>query len=258
MVPIRGYRAFGLESDGASDGAVGTRARSLPGLRVVVFMSVWPVATRAHQGAVANPWIAAPVPAIEALPPLRGAATRPVGPTVPQPATVQAPPTLARLPVSTRLYAAQLWWLGVHGGAGESTLAGFVPGSVAAHHAWPAPIDGARAQVVLVARTHQRGLTDAQSAATEWAAGLVPHVDLLGLVLLADAPGRLPRPLREHAQLVSGGVPRTWTVPWVEQWRLDVATVPGPREVQRLVADLSGLLARPGLPGDTDRKERYQ
>jgi hypothetical protein len=57
----------------------------------------------------------------------------------------------------------------------------------------------------------------------QWAAGLVPSVEVLGLVVMADAPGRVPRSLRDLLQVVSGGVPRTWTVPWVEAWRVGAA-----------------------------------
>jgi hypothetical protein len=110
--------------------------------------------------------------------------------------------------------------------------------------------------VVLIARSSGRGLRAAQAAATQWAAGLAPNVEVLGLVIVADAPGRLPRPLRELAQLVSGGVPRTWTVPWVESWRLGepVALDSAPREVRRLVDELTALVTA-GARGTANRKE---
>jgi hypothetical protein len=113
-----------------------------------------------------------------------------------------------------------VWWVGVHGGAGESTLEQLFVGSRAAGHSWPLAAAGvAPACVVLVARTHAHGLSSAQSAIREWAAG---HVEMLliGLVLIADAPGRLPRPLARLASLVCGGVPAAWSLPWIEAWRL--------------------------------------
>ncbi len=134
--------------------------------------------------------------------------------------------------------------LGAHGGAGESALAALVPGWCAAEHAWPAPA-GARQAVVLVARTSLTGLTAARTAATQWAAGQVLHVELVGLVLVADAPGRLPRPLRHLAKVVSGGVPRVWHVPWVEAWRTDPPQLSEtPREVRRTVRQLDALTQR--------------
>jgi hypothetical protein len=49
-------------------------------------------------------------------------------------------------------------------------------------------------------------------------------------------------------QVVSGGVPRTWTVPWVEAWRVGEppALASSPREVQRLVDELTALLGAAG------------
>ena len=138
--------------------------------------------------------------------------------------------------------------LGAHGGAGESALAALAPGWHAADHAWPMP-SGARQPVVLVARTSLTGLTAARAAATQWAAGQVQPLELVGLVLVADAPGRLPKPLRDLAKVVSGGVPRVWHVPWVEAWRTDPPQLSEtPREVRRLVRQLDAL-TQPGATG---------
>jgi len=139
--------------------------------------------------------------------------------------------------------AIALWWLGVHGGAGESTLEQLLEGSRAASHAWPiTAVDEPSARVVLVARTHDRGLRAVQLAATEWGSGSVP-VQLEGLVLLADAPGRLPKPLKELAELVAGGVPNVWRVPWVESWRRGepVSAASAPSDVARLMDHLRAL-----------------
>jgi|GEM_PF-6917362 len=114
-----------------------------------------------------------------------------------------------------------VWWVGVHGGAGESTLEQLLDGSRAAGHAWPTHDDSAieTPRVVLVARTNAAGLRAAQLAATEWASGTVT-TQLLGLVLVADAPGRLPKVLKDLCHHVGGGVPRVWRVPFVDAWRL--------------------------------------
>jgi hypothetical protein len=57
----------------------------------------------------------------------------------------------------------------------------------------------------------------------------------------------VPRSLRDLLQVVSGGVPRTWTVPWVEAWRGEPpALASSPREVQRLVDELTALLGAAG------------
>src|SRR5947209_2023534 len=66
---------------------------------------------------------------------------------------------------------AAVWWLGAHGGAGESTLEELFAGSRAAGHAWPlVPASEPPARVVLVARTHAHGLKAAQLAIRDWAA----------------------------------------------------------------------------------------
>ena len=138
---------------------------------------------------------------------------------------------------------AAVWWLGAHGGAGESTLEELFSGSRAADHSWP--LTGANvapARVVLAARTHAHGLTAAQSAIREWAAGDA-QVLLLGLVLIADAPGRLPHGLRQLADLIAGGVPAVWSLPWIEAWRVGEPPAPhnAPKVVRQLLEDLRAM-----------------
>lgn len=100
----------------------------------------------------------------------------------------------------------------------------------------------ASSALFVVARSNLRGLAAAQVAAQQWASRLVPGVDLLGLVVMADAPGRLPRPLRDRLQVVAGGYARTWTVPWIETWRSsEVDSAAAPREVRRVVDELTAL-----------------
>jgi hypothetical protein len=138
---------------------------------------------------------------------------------------------------------AAVWWLGAHGGAGESTLEELFSGSRAADHSWPlTAANVAPARVVLVARTHAHGLRAAQSAIREWAAGDA-HVLLLGLVLIADAPGRLPHGLRQLADLIAGGVPAVWSIPWIEAWRVGEPPAPhnAPKVVRRLLEDLRAM-----------------
>ena len=172
------------------------------------------------------------------------------GPTAPQPG-VPEPAAEDLLPVRGVWSAPPVWVLGVHGGAGESVIADLVPEWEAAGHAWPRPVEGTHAPVLLTARTHVRGLLAARAAATQWAAGVVPHADVLGLVLIADAPGRLPRSLRELTQVVSGGVPRTWRVPWSESWRLGESPTlaDAPRAARRMVDEVHSIIPNPGADG---------
>ncbi|HSA48630.1 MAG TPA: DUF6668 family protein [Yinghuangia sp.] len=170
-----------------------------------------------------NPWLpsapreAAPVRAPEAPNPPRTTAVRPqVGLAADSPAK-----GLAFRAVPVGVPNPPWWWVGCHGGAAVSTLAELVPGGRDANRAWPIPADGNPSRVVLVARTNAQGLAMAQLAARQWAAGRVPGVTLLGLVAVADAPGRLPRPLAETLRLVAGGVPKAWFVPWIDALRFD-------------------------------------
>lgn len=191
-----------------------------------------------------NPWVSRPPAAAAAVRPPENDPVLPAaaGPTAPQ-RGVPAPDRVDQLPIRDRQTNAELWWLGVHGGAGESTLAALVSDWSSADHAWPRPSGDEAARVVLIARSSMRGLRAAQAAATQWASGLVPFVEVLGLVVVADAPGRLPRPLRDYAQVVAGGVPRIWRVPWIESWRLGAPPNlrTAPREVRRLTDDLHAL-----------------
>lgn len=195
-----------------------------------------------------NPWLSRPTtpPPVDVAQPIVSVPDS-FGPVAPQ-RGVPAPDRVDQLPTYDRDATAALWWVGAHGGAGESTLAALLPGSQAAGHAWPRTPSDVPARTVLVARSGARGLRAAQDAMRQWAAGLVPSVEILGLVVMADAPGRLPRSLRDLMQVVSGGVPRTWSVPWVEAWRMGEppALASSPREVQRLVDELSAILGAAG------------
>lgn len=193
---------------------------------------------------VDNPWVRKP-PGEEPAPVI----VEPPGTTGPKPASVTAPqdgvpvPDQAdRLPQRKTPHGATVWWLGVTGGAGESTLASLARGSRSADHAWPIPENrGSLCRVVLVARTNYAGLAAAQRAAIEWASGVLGDaVRVDGLVLIPDMPGRMPKELRHLAQVVSGGLPHTWSLPWVDAWRfgpLDLAA-DLPKEFHALLADL--------------------
>lgn len=135
--------------------------------------------------------------------------------------------------------------LAAHGGAGVSTLlrAGLAAaGAVDGQRRWPSA-----GQVLLVARTSTAALERARDLAREHASGRAgPHTELVGLVLVADAPGRLPARIGALADLVTGGFARCWQVPWLTEWRLAAATEPLPvhPEVARLSTDLHAMTTR--------------
>lgn len=125
------------------------------------------------------------------------------------------------LPVSSvkAAWNTQLWVVGAHGGAGESRLAELDSRWLACDHGWPARADGVVHPTVVVARSDEHGLMAAQRAALQYEQVPPPDVELLGLVVMADAPGRLPRGLRDLVRITAGGYSHCWQVPWIEQWR---------------------------------------
>jgi hypothetical protein len=189
-----------------------------------------------------NPWLTSPDPTAPPVSPAPARRHVSTGATAPQPG-VPAPDTADRLPRMESVCPAPIWWVGVHGGAGESTLAALTPGTKASGHAWPVSATGGLVhRVVLVARSNFAGLTAARKAATEWASHtLGDSIQLAGLVLIADAPGRRPKLLRDMEQVIAGGVPQVWDLPWVDAWRLGPPIVGEmlPKEFRQLFTDLS-------------------
>lgn len=166
--------------------------------------------------------------------------------------SVPVPDLDGRLPMVETRETASIWCVGVHGGSGESRIASLDEKWRESGHAWPLP-DESTAKVLLVARSNMTGLLAAQSAAKQWAAGIVPNVQVIGLAIVPDAPGRMPKPLRDMAKIVGGGVPRVWHLPWVEEWRIeDSATTTVPRNVAKFMSDLHTL----SIENNTVRKEQ--
>lgn len=150
------------------------------------------------------------------------------------------PDAADRLGRRTMTASAALWIIGAHGGAGESRIADLL-GARATDHCWPVLQNGSKPRALLVCRADMRGLTAARSALTQWASGAAPKVDLMGLAVLADAPGKTPKALRDFTSIVGGGAPRLWTLPWVDAWRHGDTTAPPSREYQRFITDMAAL-----------------
>lgn len=131
---------------------------------------------------------------------------------------VEVPSLDRRLPQRRHADVSGVWMLGVHGGAGETTLARIL-GTREASRSWPVPEHYAeRSSVLLVARTHAVGIEALRDALGEVASGAMPSVQVVGVVLVRDAPN-LPKQLRDEARIVAGAAAHTWWVPWIEQWR---------------------------------------
>lgn len=143
------------------------------------------------------------------------------------------------LPLSAVGPDPSLWVVGAHGGAGATTWAHLL-GAGDVGCAWPRPPHPV--QVLVVARSNRAGLRAAQATAIQWASGAVEAVDLVGLLLVADAPGRMPKGLRDYARLVKGAFPQVIEMGWVDSWRVQEAwKKPTPREVQRVIARVQEL-----------------
>ncbi|MDF9279085.1 hypothetical protein P4U43_14950 [Arthrobacter sp. EH-1B-1] len=165
------------------------------------------------------------------------------GPAAPQ-RGIPEPDVADRLPRRYVTGSAALWIVGVNGGAGENAVTRLIDGSRPTEHAWPV-VEGAEMppRVLLVCRSNVNGLESARRALIEWTSLQPPEVELLGLAVLADAPGKLPKPLRDLATIVGGGAPRLWHLPWVEAWRtgtVDADLVP--QETRKFITDINSLL----------------
>lgn len=156
-------------------------------------------------------------------------------PAAPSDKAVQSPAEQVVIPPESgpQASAPALFVLGVTGGAGESSLARLHPDWAEAGHTWPVQ----PAAVLLAARTSAAGLLAAAGAVAQWASGEVPHIRLVGIALVADAPGKLPPSLIDLRRHVIAGVDRHWDIGWSPEWRLGdpEALAPG---CDRLLRDL--------------------
>ncbi|MEU6379929.1 DUF6668 family protein [Streptomyces sp. NPDC046909] len=161
---------------------------------------------------------------------VRGPVALPEGP--PRPAAHTSAHAATHTHASTRRFS----FVGTHGGAGVSTLCAVYGGHDCGRD-WLAP--DAPPSVLLVARTHAAGLAAVLRTLEAFRRGEVPHgLDLDAVVLVADAPGRLPKPLAQHIKVIESVID-VYRVPWVPAWRLGDLGGHPPREAEPL-ARLTG------------------
>ncbi|MEU8952264.1 DUF6668 family protein [Streptomyces sp. NPDC048489] len=125
-------------------------------------------------------------------------------------------------------------WVNTHGGAGATTFAAAL-GGMDVGHGWPDVSRGHPLQMLLLARTHSTGLRAASQTLEILRAGRHPAgVELLALVLVADAPGRLPLELGRRVRILRSAVP-TVLIPWIPEWRVGATAAKAPKAVGHLM-----------------------
>ncbi|MFD7873812.1 hypothetical protein ACFV5G_06725 [Streptomyces sp. NPDC059766] len=129
-------------------------------------------------------------------------------------------------------------WVKAHGGAGVTSLVEVLGGTDVGAR-WPDPARGEPRRIVLVGRTSARGLRSVSQALGALKDGRAPQgLDLLAVVLVADAPGRLPLGLLRRIRVLRSAVP-VRRVPWIPAWRTGATPKVLPRQLDRL-AELVG------------------
>lgn len=144
---------------------------------------------------------------------------------------VDRPPVL-QAPTQTPVGTQEIAVVGLHGGAGASTLAALLGDTATdAGSQLPAinPYVNERPRVLFVARTHAHGLEAAETATTAWSHGELASVNVIGLVLIDDGP-KLASDTRQAVSRLLRKTPHGWHIPWVEAWRTTTTpTAPGVR-----------------------------
>lgn len=114
-----------------------------------------------------------------------------------------------------------LVWVSTHGGAGSTSIARSSGLGLALSGAWPAPELGWPSRVVLLGRSNATGLDAVGLFLQQWASREVDDVTVTGVVIVADAPGRTPKSLRERITALRSITPNIYQLPWIEDWRLN-------------------------------------
>ncbi|MFG2950991.1 hypothetical protein [Streptomyces adustus] len=131
-------------------------------------------------------------------------------------------------------------WVKAHGGAGATSLVEVLGGADVGAR-WPDPARGEPRRIVLVGRTSARGLRSVSQALGALHDGHAPQgLDLLAVVLVADAPGRLPLGLLRRIRVLRSAVP-VRRVPWIPAWRTGSTPKVLPRQLDRLAELVGGV-----------------
>lgn len=138
------------------------------------------------------------------------------------PAGLRVPPPSRRAPIHDEPLSVHgrppvMWLLAAHGRSGAGTLAHIWAPAGDSQRGWPAA-DRHRG-VVVVSRTDRDALDAAHDLLLQSSAGLTGGCTLLGLALVPDAPGPLPKTLRRRADVVASAAPAVWRIPYIDDLR---------------------------------------
>lgn len=134
------------------------------------------------------------------------------------------------LPLGPALVSeASVLYAGVHGGAGVTTLIELMPEGVEdARREWPAtdPWTDTEGAVVLVARSHIRGLSALRDVLTAWHAGAYSSGrELAGVCIVDDGP-RLTKAQTAEIRRCMAMAPHGWRIAWHEDFRFPEGEAP--------------------------------
>lgn len=162
-------------------------------------------------------------------------------------------PARLKLPVATSSRVLEghadpaVWLVGAHGGAGVSTLAHVLAPAGDAGQVWP--YAERSLCCVVVCRSTAMGLEDAHDVLIQARGGLAGDVHVLGLAVVADAPGRTPKALEQKIAVISQITSHVWRVPYIEHWRDQMRnTLPVWRPGDELVRRRRGRLPPGSVP----------
>lgn len=110
-----------------------------------------------------------------------------------------------------------VWLVAAHGGAGATTLAHVWDPMGDAGQMWPAADESP--WCVVVCRSTRSGLEQAHQAVLQAWADRTGGCEVLGVVVVADAPGRVPKALARKIAVISE-VCQVWHVPYLADLRL--------------------------------------
>lgn len=138
----------------------------------------------------------------------------PLAPVTPTPA---ARVPVARVPVARR--AEPFAWVAAHGGAGATSLQVAAGCGLDLGGRWPALSAGDPSTVVLVCRSNTAGLDSAGRMLHQWSTSVVPGLHVLAVVVVADAPTKTSRAIRDRIGDLKAVVADVFTMPWISPWR---------------------------------------